>query len=150
MFNTFPSQEAYDQYLKDERAREEGDRIHAARRWNRGEFLVFLEGYITCGLWSEHEDGTPELDRDKLSMDAYSTMHDACLAFVQANINDLFELSGRDPADCGHDFWLSRNGHGTGFWDRDLGDVGDRLHAAAKACGEVNLYVGDDGEIYCS
>lgn len=27
------------------------------------------------------------------------------------------------PAQAGHDFWLTRNGHGAGFWDGDDGKV---------------------------
>lgn len=49
---------------------------------------------------------------------------------------------------AGHDFWLTRCGHGAGFWDRGLGDVGDQLTAAAKAFGGADLYVGDDGRIH--
>ena len=49
----------------------------------------------------------------------------------------------------GHDFWLSQNGHGANFRDRDLPeDAIERLMAAAERYGEVNLYVCDDGLIY--
>lgn len=48
----------------------------------------------------------------------------------------------------GHDFWLTRNGHGVGFWDRGLGNVGDTLSEAATAYSEVSIYVGDDGLLY--
>jgi hypothetical protein len=52
---------------------------------------------------------------------------------------------------AGHDFWLTRNGHGAGFWDGDLSeDVGNALTEAAKKFGECHLYVGDDGQIYTS
>ena len=50
----------------------------------------------------------------------------------------------------GHDFWLTRNRHGAGFWDRGLEFVGINLTDAAHAWGEFNLYVGDDGLIYGS
>lgn len=57
---------------------------------------------------------------------------------------------------AGHDFYLTRNGHGAGFWDRGLGDVGDEL---SDCCGwksrdkahpfpELDVYVGDDGKVY--
>lgn len=50
---------------------------------------------------------------------------------------------------AGHDFWLTRNGHGCGFWDGDwIEPAASTLDAASKAAGEVNLYVGDDGRIY--
>ena len=48
------------------------------------------------------------------------------------------------------DFWLTRNGHGAGFWDRGLGSVGDELTKNAKPFGSVDAYVGDDGKVYLS
>ena len=48
----------------------------------------------------------------------------------------------------GHDIALTRNGHGSGFWDHDDGEVGAVLTEAAEALGEVWPYVGDDGLIY--
>ena len=47
-----------------------------------------------------------------------------------------------------YDFWLTRNGHGTGFWDRKLGEIGEKLTKIAESFGECHLYVGDDGNIY--
>lgn len=58
---------------------------------------------------------------------------------------------GYDDEQAGRDFWFTRNGHGVGFWDRGLGEVGDKL---SNACGwrtsfqQVDSYVGDDGLIY--
>jgi hypothetical protein len=51
---------------------------------------------------------------------------------------------------AGHDFWLSRNGHGAGFFDRDNvpEDTRDKLQDAAKLFSDVGLYIGDDGKIY--
>jgi hypothetical protein len=51
----------------------------------------------------------------------------------------------------GHDIWLTRNGHGAGFWDRGYdSDVEEVLEQLSKELGEVNAYVGDDGKIYFS
>lgn len=50
-----------------------------------------------------------------------------------------------------HDFWLTRNGHGAGFWDRtelDADELGDRLTVLAKEFGAVDLYQGDDRLLY--
>jgi len=48
-----------------------------------------------------------------------------------------------------HDFWLSRNGHGAGFFDGDWPEpYGDILQEAAESFGECNLYAGDDGKLY--
>jgi hypothetical protein len=55
---------------------------------------------------------------------------------------------GRDLSHAGHDFWLSRNGHGTGFWDRGFGAVGDSLDAHAETFGTFDLYLGDDDMVH--
>ncbi|MBN9237284.1 hypothetical protein QFZ88_005590 [Mesorhizobium sp. YL-MeA3-2017] len=45
-----------------------------------------------------------------------------------------------------HDFWLTRCGHGAGFWDEDWPEPhASRLDFAARAFG---VYVGDNGMIY--
>lgn len=62
-------------------------------------------------------------------------------------------LQEYDEAQAGRDFWYTRNGHGCGFWDRGLGDVGDQLSAL---CGwrtsfpETDAYLGDDGKVHLS
>jgi hypothetical protein len=59
--------------------------------------------------------------------------------------------SGDETERAGHDFWLTRNGHGCGFWDGDWSDeVEQVLTDAAHAYGETDLYIGDDGLIYSS
>ena len=55
---------------------------------------------------------------------------------------------GYDITNVAQDYWLTRNGHGGGFWDRGLGDVGDRLTEAAHAEGEVDVELGDDGQFH--
>lgn len=46
------------------------------------------------------------------------------------------------PEQIGHDFILTRNGHGAGFWDRGLGEIGDRLTEWAKTFGPIeSLYI---------
>lgn len=58
------------------------------------------------------------------------------------------------PIDTGlahamHDFVLTRNRHGAGFWDRGLlGGLGDKLTQAAQAFGPMHVYVGDDGLVH--
>jgi hypothetical protein len=53
-------------------------------------------------------------------------------------------------ASAGHDFWLTRVGHGAGFWDGDWPKNGDALTEICKKYKEIDLYVGDDGKIYGS
>ena len=108
---------------------------------------------MECALWSSTDvvDGEDvELDTfslddlsDEVTMDAIID----CALFQNQNAGDLEERGFHLEQD-GHDFWLTRNRHGTGFWERGTGDVGNRLTAAAEKFGEYDLYIGDDGKIY--
>jgi hypothetical protein len=107
-------------------------------------------GYIDAALWSStHTDGEP---LDVMGVEAIhpDTRKKMCLDvinFVLKN-KELLKASGLQDAQIGHDFWLTRNHHGAGFWDRGLGDVGQQLTDACAAFPEVDLYVGDDGKIH--
>jgi len=71
-----------------------------------------------------------------------------CERFQEEN-RELLEASGQSEAQSGHDFWLTREGHGSGFWDRGLGEVGEQLTTICEnVWGCIDLYVGDDGQIY--
>jgi hypothetical protein len=117
----------------------------------------FIQGYITCALWSStdesREDGGDPLDDnysiEDIAPETLAKMEADCNAFVLANLDDLMEYNEeRDAAHAGHDFWFTRNGHGAGFWDRGLGELGERLSKAAKVYGSVHLYVGDDEQVH--
>jgi hypothetical protein len=53
---------------------------------------------------------------------------------------DCFAWCAEDPGQVGHDFILTRNGHGAGFWDRGLGELGKWLTGMAKPFGSQNAY----------
>lgn len=114
----------------------------------------FLEAYIAAALWSTTDGSTPDggdfLDSnygpDDLAPETLEKMKADCTKFQAENAQDI---EGRDEQ-AGHDLWLTRCGHGCGFWDGDWRkEAGDRLTQACKKHPEVNLYVGDDGLIYC-
>lgn len=118
----------------------------------------FVNGYLTCALWSEHDrdqEGDASLSTKYGFDDIAPEMMDAVLAdcnrFQADHAEDIATYDTTDDSPesmAGHDFWLTRNGHGAGFWDGDWEEaVGDRLTAAAQAFGECHLYV-DDGKIY--
>jgi hypothetical protein len=94
------------------------------------------------------EDHVSEETRREITEDVINFL-DLILDLEDGEMSDrAWELIRNDPCQAGHDFILSRNGHGTGFWDRGTGDVGDELHKWAKTFGEISLYVGDDGYLY--
>ena len=47
---------------------------------------------------------------------------------------------------AGHDFALTRNGHGTGFWDRGMGAIGDMLTEECKPYGEHHVIINVDND----
>ncbi len=125
----------------------------------------FIRAYIECALWSSTDDadesgGEPldaNYDESDIAPEARQAMEDDCASFYNDPANrddlDLWQHEFGSDSQAGHDFWLTRNGHGAGFWDRFYGDAeqvkaGDRLTKASKPYGEVHLYVGDDGRIY--
>jgi hypothetical protein len=109
----------------------------------------FTQAYITAALWSSTDDDGDPLDNqysiDDISDETFMEMVKDCQSFQQQNAELLSQI---DDSQAGHDFWLTRCGHGAGFWDRGLGQIGDHLTDAAHAFGNVDLYVGDDGKIY--
>lgn len=129
-------------------------------------------GYVEALLWadtyiysapSDDPDMEPELepagsahleydffdfsDEDKEAIESFVR------EFVQENREDheaylrLPTTSTHDEADTselfGHDLLLTRNGHGAGFWDRGLGDLGDRLTTAARVYGSTSAEIID-------
>lgn len=102
---------------------------------------AFTAAYIEAAFFTTNEDFTV----DELAEETRDVMIDDCADF-QKSFGEL--MKGLDPVQCGHDFWLTRNHHGAGFWDRGLGEVGEKLTEMAHAYGEADLYEGDDGLIY--
>lgn len=111
---------------------------------------AFIQGYQICALWTSTKDDGSTMDEygiDAIAPESDKRMEADCDRFIAANRRDLSRI---EPGQAGYDLWLTRNGHGTGYWDRDLGGRGDRLTAAAKALGGCSLYLGDDGKIHQS
>ena len=113
----------------------------------------FTRAYIECALWSEKDDAGEPFDKNytiaDIAPEDLAQMQEDCAAFSGNNpLPSYRDQNYTDAELAGHDFWLTRNHHGVGFWDRGLGEQGDTLTDAAHQFGECNLYVGDDGRIY--
>jgi len=63
-----------------------------------------------------------------------------CRDFVRGQWHLLRDL---DPQESGENFALSRNGHGTGFFDHVPGHAGNQLQEASRPYGESNAYYFD-------
>jgi len=114
-------------------------------------------------LWSESDDNRDSLD----TLDAEpSTELLERIAADWDSFRSQAEAIGFDPDEhlammlhpdndgdawnkAAHDFILTRNGHGAGFWDGDWCQPwGDKLTELCRKFGELNCYVGDDNLIY--
>ena len=126
-------------------------------RYDRNDNIdEFTRAYIACMLWSTNDESDPSggepLDNnytiDDLSDLAFAQICSDCRCFVRAYGKDI---GPKLMSQAGHDFWLTRNGHGAGFWDRPelYGEpLATNLTKASESHGEVWPYVGDDGKIY--
>ena len=123
----------------------------------------FTRAYLECALWSTTDDNDTPLDQEHSIYDFADDVLDLAMAdcarfqlenadmLARAYSSEVYIEGHRyDEGSAGHDFWLTRNGHGAGFWDRGLDDVGEALTKACEAFGERWIYIGDDARIYIS
>jgi len=121
----------------------------------------FTQGYVTAMFWTGDEDqGIDEKGFTDLAPETLDTIIKECRKFQAENESALkvacqggqWARRGRNAYDmesAGIDFWLTRNGHGAGYWDRDLiAGSGDQLTKAADRYATRDLYLGDDKKLY--
>ena len=113
----------------------------------------FIADYITAALWSTtgHKNDNFEFLDEKYSIDdldesTLAQIEDDCEQFIKITVGKNTDKFETDHP--GHDFWLTRNGHGTGFWNGDYPIHGDYLTKISERFGECNIYVGDDNKLY--
>lgn len=105
--------------------------------------------YLTAALWLSTDDGDRPLDHDyglsDFTEDATSQALNDCTKFVE-QAGEL--LNGITPESAGHDFWLTRNHHGAGFWDRGYPKAqGDGLTLLAYKFGDINAVTTGTGSV---
>ena len=93
----------------------------------------FIDAYFECVRFTEENstDFCEVWEREQTI---------ECLAFM---VYAESYLSDGAIVQAGHDFWLARNGHGTGFWDRDSSCYGhyvrEWLQSYAEQFGETDV-----------
>ena len=118
----------------------------------------FARGYFTAAFWTA-DDGamTGEYSDTGRADDHFERLHpdnlreqlSQCERFQADNAQTLEEAA--DDYQAGIDFWLTRNRHGSGFWDGDwdhldgTGEAAKRLTDAAHAFGEVYCTLDTEG-----
>ena len=121
----------------------------------------FYLAYLEAAVWSSTDDDGEPLDRLDIdvSEETQSEMRADCDKFYDDNehlitsencLARIGQRFGLFPvySQAGHDFWLTRNGHGVGFWETSdwEAEAGEQLDNASKAFGEYYLFA-QDGEI---
>lgn len=115
---------------------------------------AFTRGYIESMFFtncSSPDDG--ELENATFADLATETLDQIkadCSTFEKTHallLESAYEHGDYGPESAGRDFWYTRNGHGVGFWDRGLGEIGDTLADACRHT-EISPYLGDDGKVY--
>jgi hypothetical protein len=134
---------------------------------HNGEFTAmkldnFTLAYIEAMLWSTNDEsdesgGDPMDSNYSVDDIADSFLADIvadCAAFRREFSDEFIRaacLTRIDPIEqAGHDFWLTRAGHGVGFWETSdwSEEAGEAMTSYSTNAGEVWPYVGDDGKIY--
>lgn len=119
------------------------------------EFDEFSQAYFECALWASTDDTNPNYGGKPLDGnygvgdfddDTRKAMLADCAEFQKQNrewITDDNCTSSMDygcDARAGHDFWLTRNHHGAGFWDGDWEtEAGEKLTESARRFGEYDI-----------
>lgn len=116
----------------------------------------FLSGYATAILWANAYKEDPETGEMVLDEDATYAYQgpgkwwesidldlDDAVDFFNWNHDAMIATGNQDFSAHGHDFALTRNGHGAGFWDRGYGEAGEALTANAKPYGEHSVLTND-------
>lgn len=119
---------------------------------------AFISGYIAALAWlaisdTGHDDG---IDPDDLPDDIIAEATADAVDFYTNNSTLIADtIAAHAPADntadfvasLGEDFALTRNRHGTGYWDRGFGTHGQQLTDAAHPYGDSAVHIADDGTV---
>lgn len=137
---------------------------------------AFTQGYIEALFFTENAPNAPDAEtfaaqceagENEGSIPADCGFADLAPEALEAIVQECGEFQSTaaslleraytrnyDAEQAGRDFWFTRNGHGVGFWDRQVlreGGLGDALSALCgwrTGFGEVDVYFGDDGLVH--
>ncbi len=118
------------------------------------DFDKFTRAYLVCALWSSSDTCSKNERDDRSFSDLGLNLMDCSENFLQNTLKDCTKFQEKhwdviccDPEQAGHDFWLSRNRHGSGFFDGDWDGHEAALQDSAEGYGELSLYLDEDGVI---
>ena len=114
-----------------------------------------LSGYVDTALWAGSDENGHSLERNHDARDIEADAWLELLEDIRSFALEVGEIGGgmvgtvASAERVGHDFYLTRNRHGAGFWDGDYPDeLGRRLTDAAHVYGTSELMPAGDGTLY--
>jgi hypothetical protein len=115
-------------------------------------FESFFNQFLITALWSSSDDNEQPLDRrftvHDFTPEAAEVLRAHALSFWSRMYYYIeHEKGGRTDSDAGHDFWLTMNGHGAGFWDGDWPVYGEQLTKLAGCYPQIGITVTDDNRL---
>lgn len=134
---------------------------HAFFDYYNAHISDFIHGYKLALLWSSGDgEGNQSYEAFELSPEAVAECEKDCREFIAVAAPLLLQyaekIKSKDYSSwdmAGHDFWLTRAGHGVGYGDRGLDDLGDQLSALCgygAQFGNKEAYLGADNLVYLS
>lgn len=115
-------------------------------------------GFYDAMAWLTWEDPDYAKDIMNIPEDANFSIDDSVYEYIDYIITKFLKCVPEDLVDFylekyndarlfGHDLYLTIERHGVGFWDRGLGESGDKLTEYALQMSESYPYY-EDGKIY--
>lgn len=133
-----------------------------------------INSYIECAIWTDEEQLKYQDKRNnqefyKISEEDWDeseikelvnnidlnihNFEENSLIKTYLDIKKFLKLAGDavnniEESEIGQDLWLTRNHHGSGFWDRGYDEeISNKLTKAAKSLGEAELYIDNENKI---
>lgn len=117
---------------------------------------LFKKGYIEAMFFfsESNDENLKNVGLPEISTELMERIEKDCAEFL-AKANHLISDEYCNYTECtaeeyaGHDFFLTRNGHGSsfldGFWSNT---TATNLYKLSKTFNQMNVYLGDDNRIY--
>jgi len=110
---------------------------------------ITLPHYLKCAAWSS--SGTDNDGEELESLEAFEFSQEAnAKALLDItyfiSISNIYFNGEVTVAQLGHDLWLTRCGHRTGFWDRGY-KYGDVLTKKSEQLGPLGIFINDNNQL---
>lgn len=120
-------------------------------------FNTFFKAYLEAILFSEcdmdsdndaslHELGFDITDFSEESIERLHTIAQTFFKVAEQLLDKACQDHNYGMEKAGHDFYFTSAGHGVGYWDRNIGYLGDKLTELAGR-GEYCMFINDGDKV---